>query len=240
MRLFFKKPVTMSPTSLISSLHILVTRTLLSYSTRIPLSLTLWCLPSGKTPQAKVLGAWCYSSFEHCCAAPHFPGHEQSRFAQYTFTMSLPRNVTLPLIFCDGRPHGYMKQHNVDFTGGDFNMSAFSTIGDVFSDTEFSAPGNSFLWRLGASEGQIRGCTGFLIMPKRPYDWRVDTHGCYKFDNTALGFGLRDQTAHLPVFLHLRTTNLPGPNSIMRSEQAQQSRFELRHNKHERMRRRRT
>ena len=135
---------------------------------------------------------------------------------------------------------GYMKQHNVDFIGGDFNMSAFSTVGDVFSDTEFSAPGNSFLWGLGALEEPNRERTGFLIMPKRPYDWRVDTHGCYKFDNAALGFGPRDQTAHLPVFLHLRTTNLPGPNSIMRSEQAQQRRFERRHNKQERMRRRRT
>ena len=48
--------------------------------------------------------------------------------------------------------HGYMKQHHVDFIGGDFNMSAFSTVGDVFSDTEFSAPGNSFLWGLGALE----------------------------------------------------------------------------------------
>ena len=46
--------------------------------------------------------------------------------------------------------HGYMKQHNVDFIGGDFNMSAFSTVGDVFSDTVFSAPGNSFLCGLGA------------------------------------------------------------------------------------------
>ena len=36
--------------------------------------------------------------------------------------------------------------------------------------------------------------TGFLIMSKRPYDWRVDTHGCYKYDNAALGFGPRDQT----------------------------------------------
>ena len=43
------------------------------------------------------------------------------------------------------RPHGYMKQHNVDFIGGDFNMSAFSTVGDVFSDPECSAPGKSFL-----------------------------------------------------------------------------------------------
>ena len=42
------------------------------------------------------------------------------------------------------RLHGCMKQHNVDFIGGDFNMSAFSTVGDVFSDPAFSAPGNSF------------------------------------------------------------------------------------------------
>ena len=44
------------------------------------------------------------------------------------------------------RLRGYMKQHNVDFIGVDFNMNALSTVGDVFSDTEFSAPGNSFLW----------------------------------------------------------------------------------------------
>ena len=62
-------------------------------------------------------------------------------------------------------------------------------------------------------------------------DARTLCHGCYNSDNAALGF---------PVFLHLRTTNLPGPNSIMRSEHAQQRRFERRHNEHERMRRRRT
>ena len=95
--------------------------------------------------------------------------------------------------------------------------------------------GDFVRWR-----SRIVSALGFLIMPKRPYEWRVDTHGCYKFDNTALGFGPRDQTAHPPVFLHLRTTYLPGPDSIMRSEHAQQRRIERRHNKHERMRRRRT
>ena len=60
-------------------------------------------------------------------------------------------------------------------------MSAFSTVSDVFSDTEFSAPGISFLWGLGALEESNRERTGFLIMPKRPYDWRV-----HKFDNAAL------------------------------------------------------
>ena len=132
--------------------------------------------------------------------------------------------------------HGYMNQHNVDFIGGDFNMSAFFTVGEVFSDPGLSAPGNSFLWGVGALEEPNRECTGFLIMAKRPYEWRVDSHRCYKYDNAALAFGPRDQTAHLPVFLHLRTTNLPGLDSIMRSEQGQQRRFERRHNKQERMR----
>ena len=132
------------------------------------------------------------------------------------------------------RLHGFMKQHNVDFIGGDFNMSFFSKVGDVFSDPEFSAPGNSFLWTLGVLEEQYRECTGFLIMPKRPHVWRVDSHGCYKFDNAALGCGPRDQSAHLPVFSHLRTTNVPGPDSIMRSEHAQQRRMERRHHKHDR------
>ena len=58
------------------------------------------------------------------------------------------------------RLDGYMKHHNVDFIGGDFNMSAFSTVGDVFSDPEFSATGDSFLWRLGAMEAHrmLEGC----------------------------------------------------------------------------------
>ena len=108
------------------------------------------------------------------------------------------------------------------------------------SHPEFSALGNSFLWGLGALEEQNCERTWFLIMPKRPYEWRVDSHGCYKFDNAALGFGPRDQSAHLPVFLHLRTTKLPGPDSIMRSEHAQQRRMERRHHKRDRTRRRRT
>ena len=135
--------------------------------------------------------------------------------------------------------HAKMREHNVDFIGGDFNMSAFSTVSDVFSDPEFSAPGHSCLWGLGALDEQHRECTGFLIMPKRPYEWRVDSHGCYKFDNAALGLGPRDQSAHLSVSLHLRNTNLPGPSSIMRSEQAQQRRYDRKHNEPERAKKRR-
>ena len=36
------------------------------------------------------------------------------------------------------RLHGYMQPHNVDFTGGDYYMSAFSTVGDVFGPRIFS------------------------------------------------------------------------------------------------------
>ena len=129
-------------------------------------------------------------------------------------------------------------EHNVDFIGGDFNMSAFSTVGDVFTDEELSAPGKSLLWGLGALEEPNRECAGFLIMPKRPYEWRVHSHGCCKFDNATLGLGPRDQSAHLPKF-NFRNTNLPVPSSVMRSDQAQQRRFECKHDK-ERMQRRRS
>ena len=36
------------------------------------------------------------------------------------------------------RLHAHMVQHNVDFIRGDFNMSAFSTLGEIFSDPEFA------------------------------------------------------------------------------------------------------
>ena len=63
----------------------------------------------------------------------------------------------------------------------------------------------------------------------------VQSHGCYKFDNGDLGFApLRDQTAHFPVFLHLRVTDLQGPDCITRSSQAQQLRLERPVGKNER------
>ena len=63
-------------------------------------------------------------------------------------------------------------------------------------------------------------------MSKCPYEWRVDALNCYKFNNADLGFGPRDTTAHFPVFHHLRTTNFPCPDSITRSQHAQQRRME--------------
>ena len=101
MQLFFKKPVIMSRTYLISSLHTMATRTSPSCSTRTPSSPTLWFSPSRKTPQAKVRGVWSYSSFEACCDALHFLEQRRLHFALYTSTMSWPRNVTLGMIFFD-------------------------------------------------------------------------------------------------------------------------------------------
>ena len=73
------------------------TRTSPSCSTRTPLSPILWFSSSKKTPQAKVRGAWHYSSFEDCCAALLFLAHRRSHVALCTSTMLWRRNVTLPL-----------------------------------------------------------------------------------------------------------------------------------------------
>ena len=193
MRSSFKKPVITFLTLLISSLRTLATRTSPSCSTRTPLSPILRFSPSTKPPQAKIHGAWFYSSFEAFCAALLFPVLRRSHFALYTSTTSWPRNVTLPLTYSDDFM-GTCSSTTLTSLAVDLNMSAFSTVGDVFSDPEFPAPGNSFLWGLGALEEPNRGRTGFLTMPKRPCEWRVDSHGRHKYDNAALGFGPRDQT----------------------------------------------
>ena len=51
------------------------------------------------------------------------------------------------------------------------------------------------LWRTRIAER-----TGFLIMPKRSFEWRVDSHCCHKFNNADLALGPRDTTVHFPFF----------------------------------------
>ena len=128
------------------------------------------------------------------------------------------------------RLYGFLREHNVDFVGGDFNMSAFSTVSDVFSDPEFSAPGHSWLWGLGALEEPNRECAGFHIMPKRPYEWRVIHMAATSLTMLRLAWDLETNRLISLCFFIFRT-NLPGPSSVMRSEQAQQRRFERRHTK---------
>ena len=226
LRMFFtqsscKKPVTTFLTSPTSSLRTLATRTSPSCSTRTPVSQTLLSTQLMKPQPAKIHGAWSYLLFEVLCVALRSQASLRSRSALYTSIMLWPRNVTPPLTYLDA----YM---------GTCSSTTSISLAVVFADPEFSAPGNSFLWGLGALEEANRECTGFLIMPKRPCEWRGDSHGCYKFNNADLALGPRDSSAHCPVFLHLRTTNLPGPDSITRSEQAQQRRLERKATKHER------
>ena len=135
------------------------------------------------------------------------------------------RNVTLPLIFY-WRLHGYTKQHNVDFIGGDINMGVFSTVGDVFSDPEFSAPCKSFLWGLGPLEEPNRECGGLLIMPKRPYECRLDTHAATTTTTLHLALGHVTKPLTFLCFSTFAPPTLPGPDSIMRSQHAQQRRLE--------------
>ena len=164
---------------------------------------------------------------------PHFPGTPTITFRSVHIhnVVAKNRDASTDLL---RRLRAHMTQHNVDFIGGDFNMSACSTVVDVFVDPKFSTPGNSLLWRLGALEDSNRERTGSLIMPKRSYEWYVDAHGCYKFNNADLALGPRDTTAHFPAFLHLRTTNFPGPDSIRSSDQARQKSLERKATQHER------
>ena len=99
--------------------------------------------PSPKPPLAKTHGEWSLLLFLDCCDALPLRTLPRSRFAQSALTTKLPRSVT------PRRLHAHVVQYGVDFIGGDFNMSAFSTVRDVFSDLEFAAPGNALLWGTG-------------------------------------------------------------------------------------------
>ena len=138
------------------------------------------------------------------------------------------------------RLRGYMTQYNVDFIGVDFNTSAFSTVSDVFSDPEFFTLVICFCGDLVSWKSSTVSALGSSSCPS------AHTSGMWIHMASTNMITLhsvmdpRAPTAHFPVFLHLRSTNLPGPDSIMRSERAHQRRFERRHNKHERMKRRRT
>ena len=108
---------------------------------------------------------------------PSLSGTLQSRSAQYMSTMLWPRNVMRARIYFDAFTLTCTSTTST-LLGGDFNMSAFSTVGDVFTVSEFVALGNSLLCGLGGLDDTCRECAGFLIMPQRPYEWRIDAHGC--------------------------------------------------------------
>ena len=137
----------------------------------------------------------------------------QSHFALHISTTLWPRNVTLPPDFSNSL-HSKMLAYNNDFIGGDFNMSAFSTVSDVFSDPEFFSPGIHACGDLALRMNNIENVLAFLSCPS------VHMNGVW-IRMAAIQIAI----LRLPVFLHLRNTNIPGPSSDMRSEQAQQRRL---------------
>ena len=196
--------MTMLRWSQISSLRMLAVQTLLSCSTRTRLGLMLLSPLSTNPPPAWTRGNGCTGCL-WTVTPPISLGYPTVTFCSVHIHNVLAKSASTSLFQV---LHADMLQHNVDFIGGDFNVSACSTVGHLFADQEFAAPGSSLLWVLGALTDTDQERPVFLIMPKRPYELRVGSHGCYTFDNAQLGFGPRDRTAHLPVFLHLRTTNL--------------------------------
>ena len=168
MRLFYRKSVIMFRTSPISSLCILATRTLLSCSTQDTFEPDPMVLAFKEDSTSKGTWGMFLLIVRGLLRRPSLSGTQTVTFCSVHIhnVVAKKRDASIELL---QRLHGYMKKHKVDFIGSDFNMSAFlSTVGDVFSDPEFSAPANSFLWGLGALEEQYRERTGFLIMPKRP------------------------------------------------------------------------
>ena len=93
-----------------------------SCSTRTRSILALRSSPSPKPPQAKTHVEWLLWLFVDCCNALPLQTLPRSRSAQSAQKLdgSTPRS------------HAHTVQHNVDFIGGDFNMSAFSTMGNFF------------------------------------------------------------------------------------------------------------
>ena len=132
-------------TSLISLWRSLATRTSLSCSTRIPLSLTRIVLTFKADSTSKGTWGMVLLIVRGLLRRPSLSGSPTVTFCSVHIqnVVAKKRDASTELLqFL----HAKMREHNVDFIGGDFYMSAFSMVGDVFSDPEFSAPGHSCLW----------------------------------------------------------------------------------------------
>ena len=102
------------------------------------------------------------------------------------------------------RLRAHTVRHDADFIVGDFNMSAFSTVGDVFTVPDFLQPlamltcGAVVVWSSLAK-------TALASSPCLSARTRGESrHSDVTFlDNADLGFAPSDVSAHFPVFLHL-------------------------------------
>ena len=114
------------------------------------------------------------------------------------------------------RLHEHMQQqHNVDFIGGDFNMSALSTVGDcvlghrIFHHFAIRFCGDLVRWR-----SRIVSARGFSSCRSDHMSGVWIHMAAASSIMQTLQWGPRDTTAHIPIFLHLRTTNLSAPTAL--------------------------
>ena len=94
--------------------------------------------PSLKPPQAQTRGNLLLSSCVVRFVALSLSTHPQSRFCSVHLhnKVAKKRDALTTLL---QRLREHMINHSVDFIGGDFNKSAFSTVGGEFSNKEFAA-----------------------------------------------------------------------------------------------------
>ena len=79
--------------------------------------------------------------------------------------------------------------------------------------------------RCGALAASTRRLHRFCV-PRRPYHWCVNKHGCHQFANEQVSLAERDWGPHLQAFLYLWATNMPGGNrSVMRIDEDQTQRM---------------
>ena len=152
MRSSFKKPAIMLRQSQTSSSRTQAKPILSSCSTGTRKSPTPRSVSLQRLRQAKTRGVWQLLLIVDSCAVLL---HSRSLSAQYTSAMLRPRNTMPRLTHSDVFMLTWFSTTSTSVGrwegeggggGGDFNMSALSTVGDVFTDPEFSAPGDSLLW----------------------------------------------------------------------------------------------
>ena len=169
MLLSLRKPRITRRLSLTSSSRTLTATTSPSCSTSTRPNLALRSSPSPRPRQAKTHGGW-----PLCCkwlaTTPLSCGLTTVTFCSVHIHKKNAKKCVAATCLLQ-RLRAHMVLRKVDFVGGDFNTSALSTVGDVFSDTDFMAPGNALLWGIGAWMNYARTARAFSSCRS------VHTHG---------------------------------------------------------------
>ena len=109
------------------------------------------------------------------------------------------------------RLHAHITQCDVDFIGGDFNMSAFSTLGDVFADQSFGPLATRSCGVLAPWKTRIASALGFSSRPSDHFNgvWTLTAA-----TNSTTRILRLDLVTPRPTFLFFSTSahhQLPGP-----------------------------